>query len=146
MKRVAPLDYLTYNASAAESELSNKFGWERYKNKHYENIFTRFYEGYYLPKKFGYDKRKCYFSNLILTGQMSREEALKQLEQPPYDENSMQDDLSYIAKKLGLSREEFEKLINGANRTFSDYKNSYKMIGFLMSLARFSGVENRAFR
>lgn len=79
MKRVAPLDIIHYDKDAAEKELFEKFGWEKYENKHYENIFTRFYEGYYLPKKFGFDKRKSYFSNLILTGQMTRQEALEKI-------------------------------------------------------------------
>lgn len=146
MKRVAPLDYINYDKSAAEKELYEKFGWEKYENKHYENIFTRFYEGYFMPKKFGYDKRKCYFSNLILTGQMTREEALEKLNESPYSEDMMQDDMEYIAKKLGLSKVEFEQIINGENKDYRDYKNSLKLIEIFIKIAKLVGVEKRNFR
>ena len=72
MKRVAPLDMVEYNKEKVKLFLQERFGWQPYENKHYENVFTRFYEGYYLPHKFGYDKRKCYFSNEILAGTMTR--------------------------------------------------------------------------
>ena len=142
MKRVAPLDFINYNKSEAERELKDKFGWEKYENKHYENIFTRFYEGYYLPKKFGYDKRKCYFSNMILTGQMTREEALAKLAENPYNEKIIYEDMEYIAKKLGITKKEFEELINGENKTYLDYKNSLSVI----KLSKFLGIEKRNFR
>lgn len=146
MKRVAPLDMIHYDKSEAERVLKEKFGWEKYENKHYENIFTRFYEGYYLPKKFGYDKRKSYFSNLILTGQMTREEALSKLAEPPYDEAMMEEDMEYIAKKLGITKVEFDELLNGENKTYSDYRNSLRAIEFSIKIARILGVEKRNFR
>ncbi len=146
MKRVAPLDIIHYDKNEAERELKEKFGWEKYENKHYENIFTRFYEGYYLPKKFGYDKRKCYFSNMILTGQMKREEALKKLAETPYSEEMIQEDMEYIAKKLGTTKNEFKEMINGENKTYLDYKNSLSAIEFSIKLAKIFGVEKRNFR
>ena len=146
MKRVAPLDFIGYNKHEAEKELNEKFGWEKYKNKHYENIFTRFYEGYYLPQKFGYDKRKCYFSNMILTGQMTRQEALEQLQESPYDENDIQSDMEYIAQKLCITKEEFIELIRGENKTYQDYKNSFSLIEFSIKMAKLLGVEKRNFR
>lgn len=146
MRRVAPLDYINYDKNAAEKELNEKFGWEKYENKHYENIFTRFYEGYYLPHKFGYDKRKVYFSNMILTGQMKRDEALKKLAEPPYDEKTMQEDMEYIAKKLGISKKEFEDIIEGENKTYKDYKNSFGAIEFSIKMSKLLGVEKRNFR
>ncbi|MEG1620232.1 MAG: N-acetyl sugar amidotransferase, partial [Eubacterium sp.] len=135
MKRVAPLDLIPYNKEIVEKELHQRFGWEKYENKHYENIFTRFYEGYYLPHKFGYDKRKCYLSNLILTGQLTRKEALEELKKDPYDEKMMREDLEYIAKKLEISAQEFEKIINGENKTYKDYKNSFWRISLAMKFA-----------
>lgn len=146
MKRVAPLDMIHYDKDAAEKELKEKFGWEKYENKHYENIFTRFYEGYYLPKKFGYDKRKSYFSNLVLTGQMTRTEALEKLKESPYSENMMHDDMEYIAKKLGISTLEFEEIINGDNKTYKDYKNSLSTIELAIKIAKITGREKRNFR
>jgi N-acetyl sugar amidotransferase len=146
MKRIAPLDYVGYDKAKAEKELNEKFGWQKYENKHYENIFTRFYEGYYLPSKFGYDKRKCYFSNLILTGQMTREEALEQLQKNPYEKSLMEEDKQYIAKKLRISVAEFEKIITGPNKTYLDYRNSYWLLQFFIDTARLLGVEKRTFR
>ena len=146
MKRVAPLDFINYNKNEAERELKEKFDWEKYENKHYENIFTRFYEGYYLPKKFGYDKRKVYFSNLILTGQMIREEALEKLAETPYDEKTIQEDMEYIAKKLGITKKEFEEIINGDNKTYKNYKNLLKAIEFSIKIAKLLGIEKRNFR
>jgi hypothetical protein len=113
MKRVAPLDMIPYDKAAAEEFLHQRFGWEPYENKHYENVFTRWYEGDYLPHKFGYDKRRCYFSNLILTGGMTRDEALLKLSETPYPDDMMREDKEYIAKKLGMPAREFDKLIKG---------------------------------
>jgi len=146
MKRVAPLNMIPYDKKKAEAELREKFGWVKYENKHYENVFTRFYEGYYLPRKFGYDKRKCYFSNMILTGEMTREEALKKLAKPPYDEELMKEDIEYVAKKLGITVEELNAIIEGENKTYKDYKNIYPLIRMATKFARLVGVEKRNFR
>ena len=144
MKRVAPLDMVEYNKEKVKLFLQERFGWQPYENKHYENVFTRFYEGYYLPHKFGYDK--CYFSNEILAGTMTREEALAELEQPPYDPQQMEEDKAYIAKKLGLTVEEFQTIIDGENKTFRDYRNSWGLIQFGTVVLRALGVEKKKFR
>jgi len=146
MKRVAPLDYVVYNKKDIEKELNELFGWVSYKNKHYEDIFTRWYEGYYLPTKFGYDKRKCYLSNLIHIGELSREEAIKQLNESPYSEEEIKSDTEYIAKKLNLSVDELNDIVKGENKSYKDYKNSYKFIKFGIFVSRLLGVENRNFR
>ena len=146
MKRVAPLDMVEYDKEKVKLFLQERFGWEPYENKHYENVFTRFYEGYYLPHKFGYDKRKCYFSNEILAGTMTREAALAELEQPPYDLRQMEEDKAYIAKKLGLTVEEFQAIIDGENKTFRDYRNSWGLIQFGAVVLRALGVEKKKFR
>ena len=146
MKRVAPLDMVEYNKEKVKLFLQERFGWQPYENKHYENVFTRFYEGYYLPHKFGYDKRKCYFSNEILAGTMTREEALAELEQPPYDPQQMEEDKAYIAKKRGLTVEEFQTIIDGENKTFRDYRNSWGLIQFGTVVLRALGVEKKKFR
>ena len=146
MKRVAPLDMVEYDKEKVKLFLQENFGWQPYENKHYENVFTRFYEGYYLPHKFGYDKRKCYFSNEILAGTMTREEALAELEQPPYDPQQMEEDKAYIAKKLGLTVEEFQTIIDGENKTFRDYRNSWGLIQFGTVVLRKLGIEKKKFR
>ena len=146
MKRFYPLDYVTYEKHDVENFLHETYGWTKYENKHYENIFTRFYEGYYLPKKFNYDKRKCYYSNLILTGQLTRENAMSMLQNPAYSENQAIKDMNYIAKKLGLSLEQFKNLIFGENKHYYDYKNSFAILNFFIKLAKVFGVEKRNFR
>lgn len=146
MKRVAPLDMVEYDKEKVKTFLADRFGWEAYANKHYEDVFTRFYEGYYLPHKFGYDKRKCYLSNEILVGTKTREEALKELESPGYDAATMREDLEYIAAKLGITTAEFEALIDGENKTFKDYKNSWGLIQFGTVVLRALGVEKKKFR
>lgn len=143
MKRVYPLDYVVYDKAEAMKLLHEKYGWESYANKHYENVFTRWYEGYYLPHKFGYDTRRNVFSNQILAGTMTREEAKKILEQPPYDPDQMEEDKEYIAKKLGISTKEFEQIIEGENKTLYDYKNEQGLIHFAVKIAKLAGVEKR---
>ncbi|SDH87285.1 N-acetyl sugar amidotransferase [Planococcus glaciei] len=146
MKRLAPLDYINYDKEKAEKELFDLYGWEKYANKHYENIFTRFYEGYYLPYKFGFDKRRAYFSNMILADQMSREEAIIKISENAYDKETMEADLEYIAKKLGITPESFKNIINGPNKKYSDYKNSLGIIESSIKVAKKLGVEKRNFR
>ena len=146
MKRVAPLDLIKYDKAQVEKELQTMFGWQKYENKHYENIFTRWFEGYYLPVKFGYDKRRCYYSNLILTGAMTREEALQKISMPPYPNEDRIEDQKHIAEKLGVKFDEIENYIQGENKTYKDYKNSYWMISLGLKLARMLGVEKRNFR
>ena len=146
MTRVYPLDYVVYDKAEAEELLHKKFGWTKYANKHYENVFTRFFEGYYLPHKFGFDTRKNVLSNEILVGTKTREEALKILEQPPYDPEQAELDKAYIAKKLGITTEEFEKIIERPNKTHADYKNSIWMMKLSVILCRLLGIENRNMR
>lgn len=146
MKRVYPLDYVVYNKSDVEEMLHERYGWTRYENKHYENVFTRFFEGYYLPHKFGFDTRKNVFSNQILAGTMTREEALELLEKPPYDPDVMEQDKEYVAKKLGITIKEFEEIIEGENKTPMDYKNSFWMIELGVKACKFFGIENRNIR
>ncbi len=146
MKVVKPLDLIPYKKADAIALLHDKFGWQPYANKHFESIFTRFYEGYWLVKKFGYDKRRAHFSSLILTGQMTREEALKLLSEPPYDEALAMQDMEYVAKKLGLTKEAFLEMMNGVNKTFRDYKSTYFLIQMAIKIAKIFGMEKRQFK
>lgn len=146
MKIIRPLNLIPYNKEEARTLLENEFGWKSYGNKHFESIFTRFYEGYWLIKKFGYDKRRAHFSSLILTGQMTREEALEKLEEPPYDEELAMQDLEYIARKLELSKEEFIELMKGENKTYKDYPSSAHLIKFAIKIASLVGIEKRNYR
>lgn len=146
MRRAYPLDYVVYNKTEAEDLLHEKYGWTKYENKHYENVFTRFFEGYYLPHKFGFDTRKNVLSNQILAGTITREEALQILKKPSYDPDLMVQDKEYVAKKLGISVQEFDDIIEGPNRTPSDYKNSMLLIKLGVFFSKLLGMENRNLR
>jgi hypothetical protein len=143
MKRIYPLDYIVYDKEKAEKLLTEKYGYTKYQNKHYENVFTRFYEGYYMPYKFGFDTRKNVYSNQILAGTLSREDALKKLKNTSYEEDLMIQDKEYIAKKLGISLFEFEEIINKPNKTPLDYKNSLLMMKIGTFILKFFRLESR---
>lgn len=140
------LNLVPYHKDKAMKVLEREFGWQAYDNKHYENIFTRFYEGYWLPKKFGYDKRRCYYSSLILAGQMDRGEALKLLAEKPYDDETAMTDLKCISDRLGMSSSRLLELMHGSNRTFRDYRNNEKILKAAIRLAMLVGLEKRNFR
>ena len=146
MRRAYPLDYVVYNKPEAEELLHEKYGWTKYENKHYENVFTRFFEGYYLPHKFGFDTRKNVASNEILAGTLTREQALERLSKPAYDPDQMMQDKAYVAKKLGISEEEFDAIIEGPKHTPADYKNSMWMIKLGVKISKLLGMENRNLR
>jgi hypothetical protein len=121
--------------------LTEKLGWQPYAHKHYESRFTRFYEGYWLPTKFGYDKRRAHFSSLILTGQMTRDEALARLAEPAYDPETIDQDFEYIATKLDISVAELRALHKGPNKTYRDYKNNMALIQLGSRVMKTLGME-----
>lgn len=111
-KWVLFLDYIGYHKPDALSYLAENYGFKPYPYKHYESIFTRFYQGYILPRKFGVDKRRVHFSSLIISGQMSREDALKDLEKIPYpDEQTLQQDINYFLKKMNWTQKQLDEYI-----------------------------------
>lgn len=117
------LNHVSYIKQDAIDLLVERFGWQPYPQKHFESRFTKFYEGYWLPKRFGYDTRKVQFSSLILTEQMSRDEALEKLKQPPYNEELIAHDFEYIATKLGISEDELQNYMKLPKKTYKDYKS-----------------------
>lgn len=143
---IKPLDYIPFEKEKAMQFLEKEFGWQRYAQKHYESRFTRFYEGYWMPKKFGFDIRLAHYSSLILTNQMTREEALKKVSILPYDEEAIKEDFEYVATKLGFTVEEFKEIMNGKNKTYRDYKNSMGFIEMGMKVIRFIGGERKLIR
>jgi N-acetyl sugar amidotransferase len=143
---VKPLNYVPYRKEPAMQELVDRFGWQRYAHKHYESRFTRFYEGYWLPTKFGYDKRRAHFSSLILTEQLTRDEALKKIAQPAYDAETIAQDFEYVATKLDLSVPEFRAIMGGPNKTYRDYKNSMGPINLGTQVLRLLGVQRAVIR
>ena len=119
------LNYIDYNKTTAVAELTAKLGWEPYPRKHGENRFTRFFQEYYLPTKFGIDKRKAHFSSLIVAGEMTREEALEKLQQPLYStETELREEFEYVAKKLSFSVDELQHVIAAAPHKHTDYGNA----------------------
>jgi N-acetyl sugar amidotransferase len=143
---VKPLNNVRFIKEEAMQELIDKFGWQRYAHKHYESRFTRFYEGYWLPTKFGYDKRRAHFSSLILTGQLSREAALEKIALKAYDEATVEQDFEYIATKLGLSVAELKEIMQGENKSYRDYKSQMPIIDLGTKVLRALGVQKAIIR
>jgi N-acetyl sugar amidotransferase len=111
VKYLKPINLINFNKQRAKEEIKKEFGWVDYGGKHYESVYTKFYQAYVLPVKFHIDKRKPHLSNLILSGQMTRDAALRELEQPLYNETELAQEKEYVLKKLRLSVEEFENIL-----------------------------------
>ena len=141
IKLFRPLNYLPYVKERAISLLIDQFGWQSYPQKHFESRFTKFYEGYWLPKKFGYDTRRVQFSSLILTKQMTRAQALEKLKHPPYDEATVSQDFEYVATKLGISVEELQSYLDAPNKTYKDYKSQESIYTVGARFMRLFGLE-----
>jgi N-acetyl sugar amidotransferase len=146
MKVIKPLNSTPYIKKDAEKLLKDRFGWEKYLHKHHESRFTRFYEDYWMPKKFGYEKRRAHLSSLILTKQMTRAEALERISKPELEEQFWIQEFEFVANKLDLSIKELQDIINGKNKTFRDYKNKRFVIGLGSKGMSLLGLENRFFR
>jgi N-acetyl sugar amidotransferase len=146
MTVIKPLNLVPYIKSDAERLLKDKFGWESFQHKHHESRFTRFYEDYWMPKKFGYEKRRAHFSSLILTGQMTRDEALVRIAKPELDEHFHKQEFEYVANKLGWSVAELQTIFDGENKTCLDYKNKRHLIGIGSRAMSILGLEKRLFR
>jgi N-acetyl sugar amidotransferase len=146
MKIFKPLNYLPYIKTDAENLLKEKFCWESFQHKHHESRFTRFYEDFWLPRKFGFEKRRAHFSSLILTGQMTREEALERISKPELSEEFLKKEFEYVAEKLDLTKEELEEIFIAPNKTFHDYKNKIGLIGIGAKIMTILGLEKRLFR
>lgn len=146
LKIIRPLNDIPYVKAAAAEELIRLYGWRPYAQKHHESRFTRFVECYWLPKKFGFERRKAHLSSLILTGQMTRAEALQRVASPELDEHTMKEEFDFVAKKLSLSPAELQSLFEGKNKTYRDYKNKERLITLGTTLMRALGVERRVIR
>jgi len=141
VKVVKPLNYFTYIKKEAVKILTDTYGWKEYLQKHFESRFTKFYEGYWLPLKFGYDTRKVQYSSLILTGQMTRNEALERLKIPAYNPEKIADEFKYIATKLNITEEELRSYLNAPNKTYKDYKNQESLFVLGAKILKAIGAE-----
>ena len=105
--------------------MNKELDWRDYGGKHYESVWTRFFQGYYMPAKFGYDKRRAQLSSLICSGQTTREEALSEIDKPIYPEDSLREDMQFVLKKFSLTQEEFEAIIKAPNKWHYEYPSNY---------------------
>ncbi len=124
IKTLKPLNYVEYNAADAMKELQEACGFEYYGDKHCESIFTRFMQRYYLPQKFNVDKRTSHYSSLIMSGQITRKEAIEKLHEPLYTPDSLEQDKQYVLEYLQLNENEFDRIMKEEPRSHDAYKKS----------------------
>lgn len=141
-----PLNSLRYIKKEAEETLKVNYGWEPFQHKHHESRFTRFFEDYWLPRRFGYEKRRAHFSSLIMTDQMDRDKALMRISQSEMSEEFLTQEFEFVAQKLGFSTQELEILFNMPKKTYRDYRNKRWLISLCTNILRYLGSEKRYFR
>ena len=141
VKVIKSLNYMPYIKFDALRLLEKEYGWKPYPQKHFESRFTKFYEGYWLPERFGFDTRRVQFSSLILTGQMKREEALEQLKKTAYNLETIDDEFNFIATKLGITSIELKEYFKMPKKFYWDYKNQEKLFNIGAKILKFIGVE-----
>lgn len=137
IKMISLLNYFKYDKNEAMKILQEKLDWKYYGGKHYESIYTRFFQSYILPNKFKIDKRKAHFSNLINSGQMTRKEAIEELKNKTYPTNLLKQDKDFVIKKLGLDEKGFTTLMQLPIKSYKDYKSNHKTITVLKRLYTF---------
>lgn len=136
MKIIYLLNYVPYSKDKAMELLKNELDWRYYGGKHYESLYTGFIQSYYLFKKFGIDYRRATFASQICTGELKREDALKMLSTLPYTEEKAQREKEYISKKLSISKENLEDIINLPPKWYTDYPNDEKRLNFIYDMYR----------
>lgn len=141
IKTIAPLNYVDYRKDKAIKELKDYCNFTYYDAKHLENRLTKVIQLYWFYHKFGVDKRTSHLSSLIVSGQMTREEALAQLAKPPYDKEKMEEDLTFVLDKIGLKRDEFDKLVSRPGKQHSDYKRDRLMLFVLHRLHKWHVIK-----
>ncbi|MEN6383195.1 MAG: N-acetyl sugar amidotransferase, partial [Rectinema sp.] len=124
IKYVPVLNYISYKKDDAKKLIEKELDWRDYGGKHYESIFTRFFQAYYLPEKFKIDKRRAHLSTLLCSGQITRDDAMKEMERPAYSPELFQQDLEFFIKKMKLSREEWDCIMALPVRTYKDYPSN----------------------
>lgn len=134
MEIISPLNYIDYNKNLAIEYLEKCYGWKYYGGKHHESKWTKFFQCFYLPTKFGYDKRRAHLSSMIIAKQMERSDALLELEAPLYAQFELLEDKKYVAKKLGIDLLRLEQLIQLPNKTYKDYPNEEALHNFMRKI------------
>jgi hypothetical protein len=125
IRQIPLLNYFEYNKDQLKGVLSKRIGWRDYGGKHYESVWTRFFQGYFLPTKFGFDKRKAHLSSLICSGQMTRDQALEEIKKPIYDPALLRQDMSFVLKKFDLTPEEFNDILKTPPKQSKEYPSHY---------------------
>lgn len=138
---VKALNYRPYIKNEALNLLEKEYGWKPYPQKHFESRFTKFYEGFWLPERFGFDTRRVQFSSLILTQQMTREEALQKLKTPAYNPETIEDEFNYIATKIGITTDELRSYFTMEKKFYWDYNNQENIFKVGAKLLKLFGVE-----
>jgi N-acetyl sugar amidotransferase len=136
LKVISPLNYMPYRKSEAIAYLEKEYDWRYYGGKHYESRWTQFFQSYYLTTKFSYDKRRAHLASLVLAGEMSRDEALRELAKPPYSDNEITAQKAFVAKKLRIPIDELEELISQPPRDYREYANNEALLNFLVAIGR----------
>ena len=142
LKDAAPLNFVPYIKSEAKDLIQSELGWRDYGGKHYESVFTRFYQGHILPRKFGIDKRKVHLSTLIMAGQLTKKEALAELKQPLMSADQFEMDYPFVIKKLGYTREDFEAYLRAPRVEHTEFATEKSFLAknrFLKTLKSISG-------
>ncbi|SRR5579883_15375 len=140
-----PLNIIQYNKTEAINLIKNQYHWNYYGGKHYESIYTKFYQAYILPNKFNVDKRRAHLSCLIRNKEISRDEALSEIAKPLYNSLELQQELQYILKKLDFSEQEFNEIMIAKPRKHIDYPSDINMLNAIKKVARLLKLKKGAF-
>ena len=135
-KDYRPFNHIEYEKRPAQDFLKKEYGWEYYGGHHHENVFTRFAIAYWMPGKFGIDKRIITLSAQVLTGQITREAALEKISHPPYNLDQMERDKEFVLKKLDFSKEEFNRIWNQKNKNYWDYPSYLRVLKVYFKLSK----------
>jgi N-acetyl sugar amidotransferase len=134
IRTISLLNSIQYDRASAVDVLERELGWRNYGAKHHESIYTRFFQSYILPRKFNIDKRRAHYSSLIMSGQMTREEALVAMELPIANPRLLAEDRAYVVKKLNISDDDFESIMQAPVRSYRDYDNDSRRYAQMRSL------------
>lgn len=138
---IKPLNFMPYVKEDALKMLAKTYGWTPYPQKHFESRFTKFYEGYWLPERFGFDTRRVQYSSLILTGQLKRDEGLEKMKKPAFNPETIEEEFKYIATKLGISVGELRSYFTAPKKFYWDYRNQLSMFKTGAKVLKFLGIE-----
>nr|HPH99336.1 hypothetical protein [Chitinophagaceae bacterium] len=136
VKKINLLNYVEYNKALAIEELTTKVGWEYYGGKHYESIFTQFFQAHVLPVKFGFDKRRAHLSTLVCSNQITREEAMSELSKPLYNPELLKMHIEYLQKKWELTDKEYIEIMSAPPKKHENYPNNRKWIDFALKIKK----------